>query len=199
MRRGRAVLAWARRGAAAFGRGLRASRARLRSAAARARAAGGPLRLAGRAVRDLVTPRAVLALENTALRAQLESAARQGRLRRSQPSRGERVLLAALLPRLPAWKEVCFLVQPATVLRWHRHGWRLLWAYRSRRRPRPRRRVAEDVAELVRDMGTRCPLWGAERIRGQLLQLEVRLSKRTIQRLLAERGPRPSGPTWGAF
>jgi len=200
MRRGHAVLTWARRGVAALGRDVRAAPARLhRVAAARARAAAGPLRVAGGAVRDVVRPRAVLALENAALRAQLESAARQGRLRRSRPTRGERLLLAALLPRLPGWKEVCFLVQPATVLRWHRHGWKILWAYRSRRRPRPRRRVADDVVALVRDMGTRCPFWGAERIRGQLLQLEVGLSKRTIQRVLAEGGPRPSGPTWGAF
>jgi hypothetical protein len=160
-----------------------------------------PLRVVTRLVRDLVvTPHAELALRCAAFQAQLESASRQGRLHRSQPSRAERALLAALLPRLPDWKEICYLVQPATVLKWHREGFKILWAYRSRPRRWPRRRrVTEDVARLVQHMGRHCRTWGAERIRGELGQLEVHHCKRTVQRLLAERGPRLDGPTWGAF
>jgi hypothetical protein len=59
--------------------------------------------------------------------------------------------------------------------------------------------VGEEVVRLVQHMGENCSLWGAERIRGQLLQLCVARSKRTIQRLLAERGPRRDGPSWAVF
>jgi hypothetical protein len=43
-------------------------------------------------------------------------------------------------------------------------------------------------------------LWGAERIRGELLKLGIRVSKRTIQKYsYAARGPRPRGQSWTTF
>ena len=175
--------------------------ARTRSLAEEVRVTVGPAAVLARLTKDLLaTSRARLALQNAALRVELQSVARQyGPFHRSQPNRYERLLLAGLFRALPEWRELCVLVQPATVLRWHRQGWRLLWTYRSRRPRERRRRVAHDLARLVQDMGRRCRLWGAERIRGELLDLDVHLSKRTIQRLLAERGPRLRGPSWVAF
>jgi putative transposase len=44
------------------------------------------------------------------------------------------------------------------------------------------------------------PLWGADRMRGELLKLDIRVSKRTIQRYLRQARPsRPSGQSWSAF
>src|SRR3712207_2691296 len=44
------------------------------------------------------------------------------------------------------------------------------------------------------------PLWGAERIRGELLKLGIRVSKRTVQKYLRQgRPPRPPGQTWSTF
>ncbi len=43
-------------------------------------------------------------------------------------------------------------------------------------------------------------LWGAERIRGELLKLGIRVSKRTIQKYMRRtRSPRRRGQTWATF
>jgi hypothetical protein len=82
------------------------------------------------------------------------------------------------------------IVQPATLLRWHRAGLRALW--RGRSRTRSRARLAPETAALIGSMASANRLWGAERIRGELLNLGIRVSKRTIQRYM--RAARPHGP-----
>lgn len=43
-------------------------------------------------------------------------------------------------------------------------------------------------------------LWGAERIRGELLKLGIRVSKRTVLRYMRhDRQPRRPGQTWATF
>jgi hypothetical protein len=70
------------------------------------------------------------------------------------------------------------LLQPTTILRWHRAGFRLFWRRRSRRLGRPPTRAAS----LIRQMATSNPRWGAERIRGELRKLGIRVAKRTSRR-----------------
>src|SRR6266849_2918671 len=83
---------------------------------------------------------------------------------------------ASLLTRWTAsWRATVTLVQPATVLRWHREGFRLLWRWRSRTHGRRPTRYAT----LIREMTARNPSWGAERLRGELLKLGIRVAKRT--------------------
>ena len=82
--------------------------------------------------------------------------------------RGLLTLLAAVLPR---WREALLLVKPETVLRWHSEGFRLLWRWKSQPTKPPAPRVSPDVVELIRRMATENRLWGAERIRGELLKL----------------------------
>src|SRR5207244_12039592 len=62
----------------------------------------------------------------------------------------------------PAWRDATLLVQPATILRWHRAGFRVFW----RRRSRPSGRPPTAWAALIREMTTRTPRWGAARRRG---------------------------------
>jgi transposase InsO family protein len=96
---------------------------------------------------------------------------------------------------VPAWRTVTMLVQPATVLRWHRIGFRGLWRRRSRRlgrRPTPH-------AALIREMAAQNPRWGAERIRGELLKLGIRVSKRTVQRYMTASKPPSDGQRWATF
>src|SRR5439155_16502232 len=94
-------------------------------------------------------------------------------------------LTIALLTRwTTSWWATVTLVQPATVLRWHREGFRLLWRWRSRARGRrPTRQT------LIREMAARNQRWGAERLRGELLKLGIRVSKRTVQRYMKKRVP----------
>src|SRR5216684_7946732 len=82
--------------------------------------------------------------------------------------------------QIPAWRDATLLVQPATILRWHRAGLRAFW----RRRSRPVGRPPTARAALIREMATSNPRWGAERIRGELLKVGVRVSRRTVQRYM---------------
>ncbi len=86
--------------------------------------------------------------------------------------------------------------QPATLLVWHRAGFRALW----RRRSRPLGRPPTARAALIREIATSNPRWGAERIRGELLKLGIRVSKRTVQRYM-HRSTRHggNGQSWSTF
>jgi putative transposase len=56
------------------------------------------------------------------------------------------------------------LVKSATVVQWHRKGYRLYWRWRSRRLGRPK--MSTEIRDLIRRMGLANPLWGAARIHG---------------------------------
>ena len=107
-----------------------------------------------------------------------------------------RLLLGARL--LEHWRAAIVVVQPDTLIRWHRAGFRLFW----RRRSRPRRMspLPPKTIDVIRDMARRGRLWGAERIRGELLKLGIRVSKRTIQKYMrGVRSRRGGGQTWATF
>jgi putative transposase len=52
---------------------------------------------------------------------------------------------------------------------------------------------------LIREMATRNPRWGAERIRGELLKLGIRVCKRTVQRYMRRARPRGDGQRRATF
>jgi transposase InsO family protein len=141
--------------------------------------------------------RADLAAENLLLRHQLAVVARPTRKR--PPLRGRDKLLWVLARRFyAAWRRHLVLVQPDTVVRWHRQAWRLFWWWRSRR-PVGRPRLSAEVRELVAVMSRDNPLWGTERIRGELLKLGIVVSNRSIRRYRGRSSPRPPSQTWGTF
>jgi hypothetical protein len=124
-------------------------------------------------------------------------------LRRSVPrpvvTHTDRLVLVLLAGRVRAWRQALLLIQPETLLRWHRAGFRALWRRTSRpgpvRPPLPAKTVA-----LIRRMAAERPLWGTERIRGVLLKLGLRVGKRTIQTYLRRhRPPRQHGQSWATF
>jgi putative transposase len=85
------------------------------------------------------------------------------------------------------------------VLRWHRQGFRLFWRRKSAPRSRPSP-LATATSDLIQRMARDNPLWGAERIRGELLKLGLRVSRRTIQKYTRPARPsRPPGQTWATF
>ena len=91
-----------------------------------------------------------------------------------------------------SWQNTILLVKPATVLRWHREGFRLMWKRKSKATKERKPRIGAQSIELIRDMATRNKTWGAERIRGELLKLGIHVAKRTIQRCM--RAVRPPAP-----
>jgi transposase InsO family protein len=138
--------------------------------------------------------RAVLELENLALRHQLHV------LRRQRPGRPrlfaiDRLLWVWLYRVWPRCLEVMVLVKPATVIQWHRQGFRRYWRWRSRS---GRPSVDREVRKLIRQMSTANPLWGAPRIHGELIKLGIEVSQATVAKYMVRRRGTPS-PTWRSF
>jgi hypothetical protein len=138
--------------------------------------------------------RSVLELENLALRHQLHV------LRRQRPGRPrlftiDRLLWVWFYRLSPRCLDTMVLVKPATVVQWHRQGFRLFWRWRSRS---GRPSVDREIRKLIREMSVANPLWGAPRIHGELLKLGVEISQATVAKYIMRRRLRPS-PTWRSF
>ena len=135
-----------------------------------------------------------LALENLALRQQLATLKFPGP--RPQLTDSDRLFWVILSRCWIAWPNVLHIVQPATVIRWHRQGFRYYWRWKSRRRGRPS--IDGETGQLIRKMCLANPLWGAPRIHGEFLKLGIDISEATVSKyLVRHRGP-PS-QNWRAF
>ncbi|HEY2946881.1 MAG TPA: integrase core domain-containing protein [Micromonosporaceae bacterium] len=144
-----------------------------------------------------VRDRGDLIAENVLLRQQLAVLTRPTRKRPRLRTRHKLFWVLARLVRRD-WRRHLVLVAPETVVRWHRRGWRLFWRWRSRARiGRPR--VSPEVRNLIATMARDNPLWGAERIRGELLKLGIAVGKASVRRY-RRRGPAgPPGQGWRTF
>ena len=148
-------------------------------------------------VTDLARSRSELVAENALLRQHLIILRRQ--VKRPTCTKTDRLILVLLARASRAWKQALFIVQPETLLRWHRQGFKLYWKYKSRAASTKPKISAETVA-LIKEMASNNHLWGAERIRGELLKLGLRVSKRTIQKYMRPvRTSEPRGQTWKTF
>ncbi len=146
---------------------------------------------------DLSRSKSELLAENALLRQQLIILRRQ--VKRPACSKTDRVLLVLLARMVRAWKQTLFIVQPDTLLRWHRELFRLYWK-RTSKAPSRKPKVAEETIALIRQMAQENRLWGAERIRGELLKLGLRVCKRTIQKYMrGVRTQQPRGQKWSTF
>jgi transposase InsO family protein len=148
---------------------------------------------------DLPRTKPALILENALLRQQLVILRRD--LKRPRCTPGDRAQLVLLASRLHTWRQSLLIVQPDTLLRWHRELFRSVWRRKSRAAPPAHRPpIAPETVALIREMAAANRTWGAERIRGELLKLHIRAAKSTIQRYLrGARPPRRSGQTWATF
>ena len=168
----------------------------VRRVAAFMRAATRPADAVVGVLQDLPRSRGQLLAENLLLRQQLIVASRTAT--RPKFAVHER-WLALLAARMTVrWREALLLVQPETLLRWHREGFRLFW--RKKSRATSTARLSRDTIVLIQRLARENRLWGAERIRGELLKLGIRVAKRTVQKYMQEARVRgPSGQTWSTF
>jgi len=117
------------------------------------------------------------------------------------PTPADRLRLVLLARLVRGWRAALLIVQPETLLRWHRQGFRLVWRARSRGASK-RPQVSAEAVAAIRRMAGDNRRWGAERICGERRKLGIRVGKRTVQRhLRAARPPRPAGDgqTWATF
>src|SRR3974377_2000544 len=136
----------------------------------------------GMFVADLFKSRSRLEAENVFLRHQLALALRQKqpriRLRGS-----DRALLVWMVRLWPSLLGTVQVVQPETILRWHRAGVRAFWWWKSRNRA-GRPRIDRELRKLIRRMSMENLLWGASRIHGALLRLGYEVPQSAVSKFL---------------
>jgi transposase InsO family protein len=144
-------------------------------------------------------PRQDLVLENLLLRHQLAVLTRPTRTRpRARLRTWDKVRWVLARRWCADRREHLAIVTPDTVVGWHRQGWCLFWRWKSRSRG-GRPHLSPEVRELIATMSRENPLWGTERVRGELLKLGIVVSNRSIRRY-RWRGPRrPPSQTWRTF
>ena len=146
---------------------------------------------------DLARSKSELVAENALLRQQLIILRRQ--VKRPACTKTDRMLLVLLAKMARNWKQALFIVQPETLLRWHRQGFKLYWKYKSRA-PSAKLKISGETVALIKEMASNNRLWGAERIRGELLKLDIHVCKRTIQKYMRSvRLASPRGQKWSTF
>jgi putative transposase len=122
-------------------------------------------------VTDLSRSKADLILENALLRQQPTVLKRQ--VKRSGFTWRDRLLMIFLSSKVRSWKQALLVVQPDTVLRWHRELFKRFWQHKSKRKG-GNHPLAPQVIALIQRLARDNPLWGAERIHGELRKLSWR-------------------------
>ena len=144
----------------------------------------------------MMLSRTALTAENLALRQQLAVFKREKP--RPRLKRYDRLFWMLLRRLWPDWRSALVIVQPETVCRWHRAGFRLFWRWKSQSgRPRKDRQIRRLIRQLARDN----PLWGVPRMQSELRLLGHEIARATITKYLPP-SPRPrrgGSPTWRAF
>jgi transposase InsO family protein len=144
----------------------------------------------------LLRSRASREAEIVALRHQLNVLHRQS-AKRPTFSTLDRLIFIILFRTAPGVANVLKIVEPETVVRWHRSGFRQFWRWKSRSR-RGRPQVPSDIRQLIREMSLANPLWGAPRIHGELLKLGIDVGQTSVAKYMAKRRKPPS-QGWRTF
>jgi transposase InsO family protein len=152
--------------------------------------------LAAGALSDLPRSKSDLIVENAILRQQLIVLNRT--VKRPILTDGDRFRLTFLARLTGFWHSALHIVQPETLLRWHRDLFRRYWKRKSK--PESRKpRIPQETIDLIKQMAIENPRWGAKKIRGELLKLGIDIHKRTIKRYMRQVRKRNSGQNWAAF
>jgi hypothetical protein len=137
-----------------------------------------------------------LEAENAVLRHQLIVLRRKVR-GRAQLTNKDRWFLVQMYRWFPSILAVVTIVQPETLVRWHRAGFRRYWRWKSNLRG-GRPRIEMELRALIRQMSTENQLWGAPRIHGELLKLGFSVAQSTVAKYMVKRrGPPSQG--WKTF
>jgi transposase InsO family protein len=96
------------------------------------------------------------------------------------------------------WRSALAIVQPDTVIAWHRQGFRLFWTWKIRRGKPGRPAVCREVRELIRRMSRENPLWGAPHIHGELRKLGITIGETSVAKYMV-RHHKPPSQTWRTF
>jgi hypothetical protein len=146
--------------------------------------------------RHLLKSRRRLEVENLFLRHQLNIILRRPR-QRLRLRGSDRALMVWITRLWPSLLTLARVVQPATILRWHRAGFKTYWRWKSQGRP-GRPRIQHELRNLIHRMSKENPLWGAPRIHGELLKLGFEVAESTVSKYMIGRRGSPS-QSWRTF
>jgi len=136
-------------------------------------------------------------LENLALRQQL--AIYKRKQKRPRLVRRDRWFWMGLAWVWKGWRRTLFVAHPDTVVRWQHQRFRAYWAQLSKRAGKlGRPAISCQIRELIRTLAKANPLWRAPRIHAELRKLGIKVSERTVSRILAT-VKRPPSQTWKTF
>jgi putative transposase len=147
-------------------------------------------------LRALLVPRLHLIIENLARRQQLATYRSPGKRPKLKPR--DRLFWVLLRRFWSGWRSVLVIVQPETVVRWHRLGFRLYWRWKSAWGKRGRPKVARELRDLIRRMSRENVTWGAPRIADELRLLGYDVCCATVAKYMV-REPKPPSLTWRTF
>ena len=147
--------------------------------------------------RSAFRSRAAVQLENFALRHQLNVLKRSVR-HRPNLTAADRLLWVVLSRLWGDWRSALTIVQPETVIAWHRKAFCLFWTWKVHRGQLGRPAVSREVRDLIRRMSRDDPLWGAPHIHGELLKLGITIGETSVAKYMVRRRKPPS-QTWRTF
>src|SRR5215471_12809640 len=124
---------------------------------------------------------AALQLENLALRHQIGILQRSAR-KRPKLTPADRLWWIALSRIWRDWRSALTIVQPETVVAWHRAGFRLFWTWKVRRGQPGRPVISRELRGLIRRMCRENPSWGAPRVHGELLKLGIDIGETSVSK-----------------
>jgi transposase InsO family protein len=137
-----------------------------------------------------------LEAENAVLRHQLVALRRKLK-GRARLTNNDRWFFVQMYRWFPPILKVVTIIEPETLVRWHRAGFRRYWRWKSRSRG-GRPQIDAELRALIRHMSMENLLWGAPRIHGELLKLGFSVAQSTVATYMVKRrGPPSQG--WRTF
>src|SRR6202035_82278 len=116
---------------------------------------------------------------------------------RARLTNNDRWFFVQMYRCFPSILKVVTIVQPETLVRWHRAGFRCYWRWKSRPQG-GRPQIDTELRALIRQMSTENQLWGAPRIHGELLKLVLEVAQSSVAKYMVKRrGPPSQG--WRTF
>ncbi len=143
-----------------------------------------------------VKDRTQLALENIALRHQLAVYKRS--VARPNIQDGDRIFWLTVMRMLKEWRQALVFVQPETVIKWHRKGFRHYWRRKSRAKP-GRPPISLELIYLIRRLSTENVTWGAPRITDELALLGHAVAESTVAKYMVRHRPAHPKQGWKTF
>ena len=147
-------------------------------------------------IRNIFKSKIQLQVENIYLRKQLEILSRTNN--RVSIKKSDRILFVLAKRFLQTWKEELVVVQPETLIKWHRERFKIFWRKKSKRGG-GRKKIDNELINVINQIAQANITWGVPRIHGEIVKLGYNVSQATVYRYLKRRGRKRPSQNWQTF